>query len=87
MHVEDFIVLSFYIIVFLILMLLGACVRLPAKPISQHVNRVCVLRLADRMCWVDQAAGDGIKLEEMDGYFAESPDDLTDMITRMHCEP
>ncbi len=86
MEPEDATTIMVLIMVALLAAALAGCVRMPARPTDTHVTRVCVINILDNKCWVDKASGDGLNLGEMNGYFAESPDDLTDMMSRMSCQ-
>jgi hypothetical protein len=75
----------FIFVLLLVLIYLGACTSKP-KAQDSYVVSVCVIDVALGMCWLDKVSAKGFKINDMNGWFSESPNDLTDMIDRMRQE-
>lgn len=57
----------------------AGCMEMP-KEHESHPVRLCIIRPVDKMCWFDKGSKDGIPIDKLDGYFAEKPDDLDEMV-------
>lgn len=53
-------------------------------PTPKHRSKLCVIRPADKMCWFNKELGQGITIDNLDGYFAQDPDDLDEMLFKLN---
>lgn len=58
------------------------CASLAPEPVGPP-PQFCIIRKADHKCWFDQASGKGIDIDNLESFYAVSPDDLSSLAHRL----
>lgn len=63
-------------------LLAGCQTTQPPQALTPH--SLCLIDPQSGFCWISRAKGLGIKLDQMQGFYALSSDDLKNIVTRLN---